>query len=165
MVKARAIARVLHEHLQEFKDVREKIENLVPQLDRFKQSITTAVDDKDPEETTRRRRLIRCVQWSIVAVITSNCRSSTFKEVEHFSKKLLAKNVFARLADKGEDSKVVTRLIERLREAIFCYQVGDGFPQCQASFIGGAGSATASNLPPNYPSRSKTSLSCLWKWS
>lgn len=163
MVKAGAIARVLHEHLQEFKDVREKIENLVPQLDRFKQSITTAADDKDPEETTRRRRLIRCVHWSIAVVITSNCRSSTFKEIEHFSKKLLAKNVIARLADKGEDSKVVTRLIERLREAIFCYQVGDSFPQCQVSLIGGAGIATASNLPPNHPSRSKTSLSCLWK--
>ena len=163
MVKARAIVRVLHEHLQEFKDVREKIENLVPQLDRFKQSITTAADDKDPEETTRRRRLIRCVHWSIAVVITSNCRSSTFKEIEHFSKKLLAKSLIARLADKGEDSKVVTRLIERLREAIFCYQVGDGFPQCQVSLIGGAGIATASNLPPNHPSRSKTSLSCLWK--
>jgi len=41
------------------------------------------------------------------------------------SQKLLAKGTVARFADKGEDSKIVAKLIERLREAIVCYQVGD----------------------------------------
>ena len=57
--------------------------------------------------------------------IAHNCRYSTFEKIEELSKKLLAKSTIARFVDKGEDSKVVARLIERLREAIVCYQVGD----------------------------------------
>jgi hypothetical protein len=41
------------------------------------------------------------------------------------SKKLLVKTAITRFIDKREDSKVVARLIERLREAIVCYQVSD----------------------------------------
>ena len=52
-----------------------------------------------------------------------NGRCSTFKQIEEFSQKLLAKSAIVRFADKGEDSKVVAKLIERLREAIVCYQV------------------------------------------
>ena len=54
----------------------------------------------------------------------TNGRRSTFEKIEELSKKLLAKSAVTRLTDKGEDSKVVARLIERLREAIVCYQVG-----------------------------------------
>ena len=39
------------------------------------------------------------------------------------SQKLLAKGDIARFADKDEDTKVVAGLVERLREAIVCYQV------------------------------------------
>lgn len=42
--------------------------------------------------------------------------------------------MLARFADKGEDSKTVARLIERLREAIVCYQVsGDHTPVLRMS--------------------------------
>jgi histone H3/H4 len=51
------------------------------------------------------------------------CR--TFKQIEEASQKLLAKNPFARFADKGKDSKVVAGLVQRLREAIVRYQVSD----------------------------------------
>ena len=36
---------------------------------------------------------------------------------------MLEKSAISRFADKGEDAKTVTKLIERLREAIVCYQV------------------------------------------
>ena len=40
-----------HEYFQHFKDVKEKMEDLVSQLDRFRQNITTTTVDADPEET------------------------------------------------------------------------------------------------------------------
>ena len=52
-------------------------------------------------------------------------RHSAFKEIEGLSQKLLTKSAIAQFADKGEDSKVVVGLVERLREAIVCYQVGE----------------------------------------
>jgi len=65
-----------------------------------------------------------------------NVRCSTFGKIEELSQKLLAKGTIARFADKGEDSKVVARLIERLREAIVCYQVGDYCTLRRASLTG-----------------------------
>ena len=51
-----------------------------------------------------------------------NDRCRTFKKIEEVSQKLLAKGTIVRFMDKGEDSNTVARLIERLREAIVCYQ-------------------------------------------
>lgn len=45
---------------QEFEDVKVKIENLKPQLDRLKRTVTTVTIDGDPEEAGRRRELSRC---------------------------------------------------------------------------------------------------------
>ena len=55
---------------------------------------------------------------------TPNGFCSVFGEIEAQSQTLSAKGSIARLADKDEDTKVVARLVERLREAIVCYQVG-----------------------------------------
>ena len=111
--------------LQQFEDVKEKVEELVPQLDRFKQNITTTTVDGDPEETNRRMGLARYVHaLRSTAIMTATAsRRSTFKQVEELSEKLSAKSAFICFVDRGEDSKVVARLIERLREAIVCYQV------------------------------------------
>ena len=51
--------------LQQFEDVKEKVEELVPQLDRFKQYITTTTVDGDPEETNRRIGLARIMKIEI----------------------------------------------------------------------------------------------------
>ena len=48
---------------QQFEDVREKIQVLMPQLDRFKQNIKTTRIDGDPEETNRREGLARCAPF------------------------------------------------------------------------------------------------------
>ena len=48
---------------------------------------------------------------------------SALEEIERRSQELLAKGAAARFIDKGEDSKEVAGLVERLREAITHYQV------------------------------------------
>ena len=144
------------ERLQHFDDVKEKIGDLMPQLDRLKQSITTSTVDGDPEETKRRSELARCVHKLTTAPTTPNCRSSTFEKIEQLSGKLLAKGTVARFLDKGGDSNVVAKLIERLREAIVCYQVGDcSTPVPVPSVVDrGTDFTTTSDVLSNHSSRS-----------
>ena len=52
---------------------------------------------------------------------------STLEEIERRSRALLEKGTAARFVDKGEDSKEVARLIDRLREAITHYQVSGNY--------------------------------------
>ncbi|KAF9652211.1 hypothetical protein BDM02DRAFT_3161863 [Thelephora ganbajun] len=94
----------LIEHYEQFEDVEDKIKDLKPQLDRFKQNITTTPVGGDPEETGRRKEL-----------------TSALEEIEERSRELLAKGTAARFADK--DSGEVAGLVERLREAITHYQI------------------------------------------
>ncbi|KAF9784547.1 hypothetical protein BJ322DRAFT_851719 [Thelephora terrestris] len=96
----------LVKHYEQFEDVKEKVEELIPLLNRFKQDIATATVEGDPEETNRRLGLIR-----------------KFKEIEDLSEKLSAKGSITRFVDRGEDSKLVARLIERFRETILYYQI------------------------------------------
>jgi len=51
---------------------------------------------------------------------------STFKAIEGISQKLLAEGNVAQLVNKEENSKVVVKLVERLQQAIVCYQVSEG---------------------------------------
>lgn len=55
---------------------------------------------------------------------TPNGCCSVFEEIEEQSRTLSAKSGIAQFADKEEDTKVVARLVEQLREAVVCYQVG-----------------------------------------
>ena len=61
----------------------------------------------------------------MTSVSILNGYSRAFKQIEEESQKVLAKNTLARFADKAQDSNVVARLVERLREAIVSYQVGN----------------------------------------
>lgn len=56
---------------------------------------------------------------------TPNGPSRAFRQIKEESQKLLAKNALTRFADKAQDSSIVARLVERLREAIVSYQVGN----------------------------------------
>jgi hypothetical protein len=54
-----AVTHDWHGRSQQFEDLKEKIEDLKPQLDRFKQNVTTTTIDGDPGETERRKELTR----------------------------------------------------------------------------------------------------------
>ena len=87
--------------------------------------------------------------------MSPDSRCSTFEKIEDLSKKMLAKSAVARFVDKGEDSKAVARLIERLREAIVCYQVCDCCATGSNTANRRADIPTAGNLPQNHSPRSK----------
>lgn len=48
-----------HKCLQQFEDVRERVENLIPHLDRLKQNANATVSDGDQLEKNRRSELFR----------------------------------------------------------------------------------------------------------
>jgi hypothetical protein len=154
--------RTAHHRSQESEDVKEKIEELIPQLGRFRQGITTTPIDEDPEETDRRSELARYVHRSMTATATLNSCCSTFKQIDKSSQELLAKGSIVRFLDKGEDSKVVARLIEQLREAIVRYQVDHHYPWASNIVDRRAGITTASDVSSNYSPRSKATPCCLW---
>jgi len=52
-----------------------------------------------------------------------NYHYSTFKTIEEISQKLLGQGNIAQFVNKEENSKVVVKLVERLQQAIVCYQV------------------------------------------
>ena len=53
------VAHSLHECSQEFADVRDQIEDLIPHLNRLKQKANTAIGDGDKAEKKRRSELFR----------------------------------------------------------------------------------------------------------
>jgi hypothetical protein len=64
--------------LQQFDSVKDNIQELIPQLERFKRDINTTKIDGDPEETNRRLQLIGYVLIIIpsVAAVAPNHRSA-----------------------------------------------------------------------------------------
>ena len=148
----------LIQRLQEFKDVKERIEGLKPQLDRLKQNIATTTIDGDPEETERRSELIRYARQLLTPPALVDGFRSALEEVEKRSKELPAKATAARFVDKREDSGEVGRLVERLREVITHYQVSN------RSFVASSIAhrrediTTASNLRQNHRPHREHSL-------
>ena len=121
------VAHNLHEHPQQFEDVREKVESLKPQLDRLKQIITATTIDGDPEETSRRVELARYVRRSLTTFALVNGLCSALGEILRESQELLAKDPVVQFMDKDADPGKVARLIERLRKAISNYQVSGNY--------------------------------------
>ena len=103
--------------------MKDKVEELIPLLERFRQHIALTTDGRDQAEERRRSELSRCVRRPLTMPTLVNGILSTLEEIEKRSRILLEKGTGVRFLDKGEDSKVVAGLIERLREAIIQYQV------------------------------------------
>ena len=73
---------------------------------------------------------------------------------------MLEKSAVSRFVDKGEDAKVVTKLIERLREAIVCYQVGALIVRGrEAVLTGGVDISTTGDLQSNHSSHGRAAPS------
>ena len=140
--------------------MKEKIDELIPLLKRFKQNFTAAACDGDQAERQRRSELSRYVCRSLNTTTLANGLLSTLEEVEKRSRALLEKGTVARFVDKGEDSKVVARLVERLREAITHYQVSEGCYTAPSTTHSKADITTASNLRSDHQPRCEHFTTC-----
>ena len=114
----------LHRRLQQFKDVREKAEDVGSQLARFKQNIAATSVNGDPEETNR---FVMYVRRPFTTFTLANGLCSALGKIEKESHELWANAVVAQFKDIGADSEEVIKLIERLREAVVHYQVSENW--------------------------------------
>ena len=119
------LAHNLHERSQEFENVREKIEDLIPHLNRFKKNANAAIGDGDQAEKQRRSELFGYGHRLSITPTLINGLCSALEEIEKRSREMLAKGPAVRFMDKAADSGEVARLVERLREAITHYQVSE----------------------------------------
>jgi hypothetical protein len=119
------VAHNSHKRSQQFEDVKEKIEDLVPHLNRFKQNADAAMADGDQAEKNRLLELSRYASPSLATLSIANGLRSALGKIEKRSQELLAKGTAARFIDKGADSGEVARLLEQLREAVIHYQVSE----------------------------------------
>lgn len=145
---------------QQCEDVKEKIGELIPLLKRFEQNFTTAASDGDQAEKRRRSELSGYVCRPLNTPTLVNGFLRTLEEIEKQSRALLEKGTAARFLDKGEDSKMVARLIERLREAITHYQVSENCLVAPSTTHSEADIAAASNLRSNHHPRRKHFTAC-----
>jgi hypothetical protein len=132
------VAHDLHERSQEFENVREKIEDLIPHLNRFKKNANAAVGDGDQPEKQRRSELFGYGHQLSIMPTLINGLCSALEGIEKRSREMLAKGPAVRFMDKAADSGEVARLVERLREAITHYQVsGNQFVTSSFTHAGG----------------------------
>jgi len=82
--------------------------------------------------------------------ITVDLPPSALEEIKKRSHALLKKGGTAQLVDKAEDSVEVARLIERLREAITHYQVGENYVVALNMTHRRAGITAASHLQSDH---------------
>ena len=105
--------------------MKEKVDDLLPLLEWFKQNVAVTQADGDQAENQRRSDFSRYVNRSLTILAVVDDLLRALEEIEKRSRVLLDKGNAARFVDKGEDSAEVTRLIERLREVITHYQVSE----------------------------------------
>ncbi|KAF9781009.1 hypothetical protein BJ322DRAFT_1082678 [Thelephora terrestris] len=93
----------LIKHYDQFKDVEDKLKDLIPWLTKLKETLTKA--ESDPKEAERREQLKRSLE-----------------DIENTSRTLLEKRKLGRILDKTRDAGTVVTLVEQLRQAILIYR-------------------------------------------
>ena len=94
-------------------------------MEKLKQNVTATAVDADGGEKQRRSELSRYAPQLFTMKVYVNGHCSTLEEIEKRSQVLLEKGAAVRFMDKGDDSKEVAKLVERLRETITLYQVSE----------------------------------------
>ena len=92
----------------------EKVQDLIPLLERFKRDIAVTRTDGDQVENQQRSEFSRSARRSPATLSLVDVLLSALEEIEKRSRALLEKGTAARFVDKEEDSAEVARLIERL---------------------------------------------------
>ena len=103
--------------------MKDKLNDLMPWLEKLQEILAKVNPDDDREEVERRLQLAKFVSYleppdfPIITVYRS------LEEIGTRSLALSGKKKLARVLDKTQDSQEVVKLVEKLRQAILVYQV------------------------------------------
>jgi len=103
--------------------VKDKLDDLLPWLEKLLQSLAKVNPNDDPEEAERRSQLAR---FAPRLTYLGHQRLTLYRSLEYIAKRSLAlseKGKVARVFDKTQDSQEVISLVEKLRQAVLVYQV------------------------------------------
>jgi hypothetical protein len=116
--------------------VKDKLNDLIPWLEKLQESLAKVNPDNDREEVERRSQLAKFV--SHLAPLFRR-RITLYRSLEDIGTRSLAlagKGKLARALDKAQDSQEIIKLVEELRQAILIYQVSPrGRGQSQLGII------------------------------
>ena len=104
--------------------MKDKLDDLIPWLEKLLVTLAKANPDDDREEAERRSQLEKSVSYlepPIYPKLTLHDRS--LDDIGKRSLALSEKGKVARVLDKMRDSQEVINLVEKLRQAILVYQV------------------------------------------
>jgi len=131
---------------QEYKDVEDKLNDLIPWLEKLLQTLAKVNPDDDPEEVKRRSKLARFVSRLICFPYTTLTLNRSLEDIGKRSLALSDKGKVARVLDKKGDSQKVVGLVEKLRQAILIYQVSGKYYRNQKSLTCGTGITTTVDI-------------------
>ena len=115
---------------QQYNDVKDKLEDLVPWVKKLLVSLAKVNPNDDRDEVERRSELAKFVSRpKSLAHSKLTLYGRLFEDIRAQSLALLEKGKVARILDKTQDTGEVIKLIEQLRRAISFYQVTVKYPQ------------------------------------
>ena len=103
--------------------MKDKLNDLIPWLEKLLGSLAKANPDNDREEVERRSQLTKFVSCLVSLAHPDITTYRSLEDIGARSLALLEKGKVARVLDKAQDSQEVIRLVEKLRQAILVYQV------------------------------------------
>ena len=116
--------------------MKDKLNDLIPWLEKLQESLVEADRNGDSEEVERRSQLAKFVSYLEPPAFPIIIFYRSLEEIGTRSLALSGKNKVARVLDKTQDSQEVVKLVEKLRQAILIYQVGTrGGRQPQSGLI------------------------------
>ena len=131
--------------------MKDKLNDLIPWLEKLQEGLAKVNPDGDREEVERRSQLAKfvlCPAPPACPIITL-CRS--LEDIGTRSLALSGKKKLVRVLDKKQDSQEVVKLVEKLRQAILVYQVSARHRRSLKSLTRGAGITTTVNIQPGRP--------------
>jgi hypothetical protein len=104
--------------------VKDKLNDLMPWLEKLQEKLGKVNPDGDREEVERRSQLARFVLYLEPPAYPIATLYRSLEEIGTRSLALSGKKRLSRVLDKTQDSQEVVKLVEKLRQAILVYQVG-----------------------------------------
>ena len=131
--------------------MKDKLDDLIPWLEKLLQSLAKVNPDDDPEEVERRSQLARFISHLTCLAYPRLTISRSLEDIGKRSIALSEKGKVARALDKTQDLQDVIGLVEKLRQAILIYQVSVRHRQGRGSLTRGTGVTTTVDLQPSCP--------------
>ena len=112
------------DHKQQYNDVKDKLDDLIPWVEKLLVSLAKVNPNDDRDEVERRSELAKFASRPISLAHSKLIQyDRTLEDIGTRSLALSEKGKVARILDKAQDTGEVVKFIEQLRRAILIYQV------------------------------------------